>query len=148
MGIFGLTKFLADKAPESIQNVAPESCMGRTIAVDASMSLYQFMVAIRDSENFGNLTNAAGETTSHIAGMLSRAIRILELGMKPIYVFDGTPPEDKAGELAKRKLKKETALEQFEDAKEIGDNVLIKRYAGRVVKVTKQHNQDVKTLLR
>jgi flap endonuclease-1 len=34
--------------------------------------------------------------------MLTRTARILDAGIKPIFVFDGKPPEMKSGELGKR----------------------------------------------
>eukprot|EP01056_Protomagalhaensia_sp_Gyna25_P003111 Protomagalhaensia_sp_Gyna_25__3110@NODE_284_length_4045_cov_39_042936_g218_i0_p1_GENE_NODE_284_length_4045_cov_39_042936_g218_i0NODE_284_length_4045_cov_39_042936_g218_i0_p1_ORF_typecomplete_len390_score77_29XPG_I/PF00867_18/1_5e30XPG_N/PF00752_17/5_9e285_3_exonuc/PF01367_20/0_0001XPG_I_2/PF12813_7/0_00335_3_exonuc_N/PF02739_16/0_0047DUF4142/PF13628_6/0_16DUF4142/PF13628_6/1_6e03_NODE_284_length_4045_cov_39_042936_g218_i07881957 len=148
MGIHGLTKFLSEYAPEALTHSAPEAFINQSIAIDASLSLYQFMVAIRDQDSWGNLTNAAGETTSHLSGMFTRAIRIMELGMKPVYVFDGKPPTLKSGELAKRSERKALAEAGMEDAKERGDVEAVKKHAGRMVKVTKQHNEDVKRLLK
>lgn len=77
MGIKGLGKFIGDFAPRAIKQQAMGSFMSRVIAIDASMSLYQFMIAIREDEtgSFGTFTNDAGECTSHIAGMLNRALR-------------------------------------------------------------------------
>ena len=34
---------------------------------------------------------------SHLMGFFYRTIRIVENGIKPAYVFDGKPPELKAG---------------------------------------------------
>ena len=46
-----------------------KSLNGRKIAIDASMAIYQFLIAVRQGGE-GNvhqqLTNEAGETTSHI----------------------------------------------------------------------------------
>ena len=42
---------------------------------------------------------------SHLVGMFYRTIRMLENGIKPVYVFDGTPPSFKAGEVP-RTIKK------------------------------------------
>jgi len=42
MGIHGLTKLIADKAPGAIKEHKMDSYFGRKIAVDASMSIYQF----------------------------------------------------------------------------------------------------------
>lgn len=36
---------------------------------------------------------------SHLQGMFYRTIRMLECGMKPVYVFDGKPPDLKSGEV-------------------------------------------------
>ena len=75
MGIKGLTKFLADQAPSALQVEARASLLGRVVAVDASLALYQFLTAVRDSHTMGNLTAEAGNVTSHLAGMLSRVTR-------------------------------------------------------------------------
>ena len=56
--------------------------------MDASMCLYQFLIAVR-SEGSYQLTDEKGETTSHIIGMFYRTIRMLDNGLKPVYVFDG-----------------------------------------------------------
>ena len=80
--------------------------------------LYQFLVAVRQGEQQGNLTNAAGEVTSHIQGFLSRTVRLLENDIKPVYVFDGKPPELKQATLANRKEKKEEADAELATATE------------------------------
>jgi hypothetical protein len=40
----GLTKLLADNAPGAMKEQKFESYFGRRIAIDASMSIYQFLV--------------------------------------------------------------------------------------------------------
>jgi len=100
------------------------SLNGRKIAIDASMSIYQFLIAVRQGGE-GNvhqqLTNEAGETTSHIQGMFNRSVRYLTEGIKPVYVFDGKPPSLKSGELLKRREKRQKAEEELKKAKETGD---------------------------
>ena len=44
MGIKGLTKLLADHAPSSIKECEFKGYFGRKVAIDASMSIYQFLV--------------------------------------------------------------------------------------------------------
>ncbi|KAH8582438.1 flap endonuclease 1 [Cryptosporidium sp. chipmunk genotype I] len=147
MGIKGLTKFIADNAPKSIQQQAIASLLGKKVAVDASMWIYQFLAAIREGSQWGNLTNSSGESTSHISGMLSRTIRLLEAGIKPVFVFDGAPPEMKKDELAKRDERREKALAELEKAQEVGDQELIKKQSVRTIHVTKKQIEDVKKLL-
>jgi flap endonuclease-1 len=43
------------------------------VAIDASMSLYQFLIAVRADGNM--LTDDDGETTSHLVGLFYRTIR-------------------------------------------------------------------------
>ncbi len=81
-------------------------------------------------------------------GLFYRTIRMLESGMKPLYVFDGAPPEAKREELARRAGKRGDATAELEAAKEAGDNEAIEKFAKRTVKVTRQHNEECKRLLR
>ncbi|SBS80224.1 flap endonuclease 1, putative [Plasmodium ovale] len=147
MGIKGLTKFIADAAPNAIKEIKIENLMGRIVAIDASMSLYQFIIAIRDSEQYGNLMNESGETTSHISGLMSRSIKLMENGLKPVYVFDGAPPDLKGSELEKRGEKRQKAEELLKKAKEEGNLEEIKKQSGRTVRVTKKQNEEAKKLL-
>lgn len=39
---------------------------------------------------------------SHLMGMFYRTIRMIENGIKPVYVFDGKPPDMKSGEVCKK----------------------------------------------
>lgn len=105
MGIKGLMPFISDHAPLAIKETEMKSLTGRTIAIDAcapreppravtdrlahhppslpcaAMSLYQFIVAVRQGDSQTNLTNDAGEVTSHIQGFLSRTVKLMELGI-------------------------------------------------------------------
>ncbi|KAG0575487.1 hypothetical protein KC19_5G007200 [Ceratodon purpureus] len=147
MGIKGLTKLLADNAPGAMKEQKFESYFGRKIAIDASMSIYQFLIVVGRTGS-EMLTNEAGEVTSHLQGMFNRTIRVLEAGLKPVYVFDGKPPDLKKGELAKRYAKREDATEDLATAKEAGNEADVEKYSKRTVKVTKQHNEDCRKLLR
>eukprot|EP00656_Telonema_subtile_P024794 TRINITY_DN26961_c0_g1_i2.p1 TRINITY_DN26961_c0_g1~~TRINITY_DN26961_c0_g1_i2.p1 ORF type:complete len:416 (+),score=144.42 TRINITY_DN26961_c0_g1_i2:66-1313(+) len=145
MGIKGLTKLISDHAPASITEKELANYFGRTIAIDASMTIYQFMIAVRSGGE--QLTNEAGEVTSHLQGVLSRAIRFLELGIKPVFVFDGKPPKAKRGELDKRNELAGAAAEALKDAKEAGNAEEIEKFAKRTVRITKDQVNDVKKLL-
>ncbi|KAL3683178.1 hypothetical protein R1sor_001200 [Riccia sorocarpa] len=147
MGIKGLTKLLADNAPSCMKELKFESYFGRKIAIDASMSIYQFLIVVGRTGN-DMLTNEAGDVTSHLQGMFTRTIRILEAGIKPVYVFDGKPPDLKKEELAKRYARRDDAAQDLVEAVEAGNQEAIEKYSKRTVKVTKQHNEDCRKLLR
>jgi len=126
---------------------------GRKLAIDASMAIYQFLVAVRSSDGGGGpsqqLTNEAGEVTSHLQGLWYRTIKFVESGIKPVYVFDGKPPTLKGGELAKRKAAKEKAAADLAAATEAGAAAEdIEKFARRNVHMTKDMQEDCKKLLR
>lgn len=110
------------------------------------MCLYQFLIAVRAEG--AQLTSADGETTSHLMGTFYRTIRLLEHGIKPVYVFDGKPPDMKSGELFKRAERREEAQKQLQKATEAGDEAEMNKYNRRLVKVTKEHNNEAKELLK
>eukprot|EP00960_Hanusia_phi_P045558 757320-Hanusia_phi.AAC.1 len=71
------------------------------------------------------LTNDAGEVTSHINGLLMRTTKMLECGIKPLYVFDGKPPELKKETLEERKERREESEAALAKAKEEGDEEVL-----------------------
>ncbi|KAI8617654.1 PIN domain-like protein [Chytriomyces sp. MP71] len=111
------------------------------------MSIYQFLIAVRQQDGM-QLTNEAGETTSHLMGMLYRTVRMFENGIKPVYVFDGKPPELKSNELKKRGEKREGAEKEAAAAAEKGDTENFDKFSRRTVKVTPEHNTECKRLLK
>ena len=110
------------------------------------MSIYSFLIAVRSEGQ--QLTNEAGESTSHLMGIFYRTIRICDNGIKPLYVFDGAPPKLKSGELAKRVQRKAEAHEAHEEAKETGTAEDMEKFSRRTVRVTKEHNNECKRLLK
>lgn len=120
--------------------------MGRKIAIDAMNSLYQFLATIRQPDGTP-LMDQNGKITSHLSGLFYRTIRVCENGVKPIYVFDGKPPELKGRELEERKERKIKAEEKWRDAKERGDLEEAKKYASMTSRFTEEMRQDSKDLL-
>ncbi|CCG85153.1 Flap endonuclease 1 [Taphrina deformans PYCC 5710] len=147
MGIKGLNAVIADNAPNAIKALEIKSFFGRKVAIDASMSLYQFLIAVRQQDG-QQLQNETGETTSHLMGMFYRTLRIVDNGIKPLYVFDGAPPKLKSGELAKRIARNAQASADAAEAKETGTAEDVDKFSRRTVRVTKQHNEEAKLLLK
>ena len=129
-----------------------KSLHGRKIAIDASMAIYQFLIAVRSQNNPNSqsfqLTNDAGETTSHIQGMFNRTIRYMSEGIKPIYIFDGKPPQMKSHELVKRRERRNKAEEAMKQAV-IDENVTeLDKQSKRLVRAGQKENIDCQTLLQ
>ncbi|OWF35194.1 flap endonuclease 1-like [Mizuhopecten yessoensis] len=146
MGILGLSKLLGDYAPSSMKENEIKNYFGRKVAVDGSMCIYQFLIAVRQDGN--QLMSEDGETTSHIMGMFYRTIRMVENGIKPVFVFDGKPPDMKSGELAKRKERRDVAEKALAEAEEKGDAENVEKFSKRLVKMNKGHIDDCKVLLK
>ncbi|RDW86132.1 multifunctional nuclease RAD27 [Aspergillus mulundensis] len=110
------------------------------------MSIYSFLIAVRSEGQ--QLMSDTGETTSHLMGMFYRTLRMVDNGIKPLYVFDGAPPKLKSGELAKRSARKHEATEAHEEAKETGTAEDVEKFSRRTVRVTREHNAECKKLLK
>ncbi|CCW71156.1 unnamed protein product [Phytomonas sp. Hart1] len=149
MGILGLSKLLYEKAPGAFKEQELKNYFGRYIAIDASMSIYQFIIAMKGFQDGQGieLTNENGEVTSHLNGLFYRTLRMVDEGLKPIYVFDGAPPKLKESELESRREKANTAEKEFERAKEEGDDALMEKMSKRTVRVTSNQINDCKKLL-
>ncbi|CAD2215369.1 flap endonuclease-1 [Angomonas deanei] len=122
---------------------------GRRIAIDASMSIYQFIIAMKGfQEGQGvELKNEAGEVTSHLNGLFARTLRMVDEGIKPIYVFDGKPPVLKQGELDSRRKRANEAELEFQKAKEAGDDEMMEKMSKRTVRVSREQIEDCKKML-
>ncbi|EIJ92872.1 flap endonuclease-1 [Nematocida parisii] len=143
MGICKLTELLKEKAPKSIRNTQIEKYRGWKVAIDASMILYQSLVAIR--YGMDNLKNKNGETTAHIYGIFYKTINLLEKGIIPVYIFDGQPPELKENTLTERRIRKEQAEKDLVEAVTEEEKV---KHAKRTVRATKYHVESAQHLLK
>lgn len=124
-----------------------EQLRNKTIAIDALNSIYQFLASIRQPDGTP-LMDSHGNTTSHLSGLFYRTGRLLKLGIKPIYVFDGEPSKLKRKELAKRKSRKEAAMAEWKRAKREGRIDDARKYAVRTSRFTDEMRQDSIKLLK
>jgi flap endonuclease-1 len=93
---------------------------GRTIAIDAYNTIYQFLAIIRQPDGTP-LMDSRGRITSHLSGIIYRTSNLLKEGMRPVYVFDGKPPDLKKRTIKERTEARETAKKEWEAALAVGD---------------------------
>lgn len=96
MGVTGLWTVLQPCA----RPVKIETLNRKRLAVDASIWIYQFLKAVRDKE--GNALR-----NSHVVGFFRRICKLLFVGIKPVFVFDGGAPALKRTTIAGRKRRRE-----------------------------------------
>ena len=97
------------------KEIDPKSLLGKVVAIDAYNALYQFLSTIRQP-NGEPFTSPDGRITSHLIGLFYRTVSLVELGIKPVYVFDGKPPELKKKTLEKRRIHREEAKKKWLEA--------------------------------
>jgi flap endonuclease-1 len=135
---------LRDLVPKTI--VRLEDLSGKSIAIDAYNALYQFLAIIRQPDGTP-LKDSSGKITSHLSGLLYRTSNLVELGIKPIYVFDGTPPALKEVEIKRRMKAKQEALVRYERALTEGKIEEARMYAQATSHLKDYMAEDSKKLL-
>jgi flap endonuclease-1 len=135
---------LRDLVPKTI--VRLEDLSGKSMAIDAYNALYQFLAIIRQPDGTP-LKDATGRITSHLSGLLYRTSNLVEMGIKPIYVFDGTPPTLKEVEIKRRVKAKEEALIKYEHALKEGKIEEARVYAQATSRLKDYMADDSKKLL-
>ncbi len=123
-----------------------KSLKGKVIAIDASLFLYQFLTTIRQHDGTP-LMDSKGNVTSHLTGLFSRTTRLLASGIRPVYVFDGKPPELKREEKERRLALKHEAQKKYEEALSAEDTEAMRKYAGRTSRLTGEMVAESKELL-
>ncbi|MGC8997941.1 MAG: flap endonuclease-1 [Candidatus Bathyarchaeia archaeon] len=135
---------LRDIVPKMV--VKLEDLSGKSIAIDAYNALYQFLAIIRQPDGTP-LKDSSGRITSHLSGLLYRTSNLVELGIKPIYVFDGVPPALKEAEIKRRMKAKEEALIKYEQALREGKIEEARMYAQATASLKDYMAEDSKRLL-
>ncbi len=143
MGV-DLRELIPESARRHIHDLRELS--GKVIALDAYNALYQFLSAIRQPDGTP-LMDSKGRITSHLSGLFYRTINLVEYGIKPLYVFDGKPPEIKAAEIEKRRAVKEEAEKKYREALAQGRAEEARKYAQIASKLTNEMVEDAKRLL-
>jgi flap endonuclease-1 len=142
MGIKGLTHLLNTEAPGSIESVSLSSFRDKRVAVDISIFLYKSLANVRYNGDY--LRNKEGKNVSHIVGIFNKTIQFLSVGVQPIYIFDGKPPDEKWECIQERHRKvKECRDKMATDISEEEKKTLEKG----TIRVTKDHVYDIKRML-
>lgn len=106
MGVRGLWEIVQSTA----RPVKVETLGGNRLAVDASIWIYQFL----------KTTRGGGKKNAHLVGFFRRILKLLFLGIKPVFVFDGVAPELKRKTVARRRERREGRIDSMErEAKRI-----------------------------
>lgn len=116
-------KDLIPKTPIKLEDLS-----GKIIAIDAYNAIYQFLSIIRQPDGTP-LKDSTGKITSHLSGLFYRTSNLVEMGLKPVYVFDGESPVLKAAEIERRRQIKVEAAIRYEKALKEGKPEEARMYA-------------------
>ncbi|MGP8076803.1 MAG: flap endonuclease-1 [Thermoplasmata archaeon] len=128
------------------QELPWDALAGRTLAVDGYNAVYQFLATLRQRD--GQLfCDPEGRVTSHLMGVFYRTTSLLREGVLPVWVFDGKPPERKAGTIRQRIVAKEKAEEQWQEALASGDLETARKKAAQTSRLTRPMVEELRQLL-
>lgn len=153
MGVNGLWKLLLPIG----RRISIETLTGKTLAIDASIWLTQFVKAIRNNNNSSSslsqdldlLLGVNGEKggahhpSAHLIGFFRRLCKLLFHGIKPVIVFDGETPEIKRAEILKRREQREKGYTGGVGEGPLDDEAM-KRLAKRIL-LSQINNNSKKT---
>jgi flap endonuclease-1 len=134
-------KDLIPKTPVKLEDLS-----GKIIAIDAYNALYQFLSIIRQPDGTP-LKDSTGKITSHLSGLFYRTNNLVEMGIKPIYVFDGKAPALKSVEIERRRQAKVQATASYEKAAEKGDTAKMRMFAQASTSMKDYMQEDSRKLL-
>jgi flap endonuclease-1 len=141
MGIRNLNKFIKENSANGYTKINISDLEDKVIAIDTSLILYQFLIAIKSNDD---LKNKDGKVTSHIHAILTKILTYIKKRIYPIFVFDGKPPEIKTKTLQHRNQLKKKALQNLEnDLSEDEKKKMLKRS----LKITEEQISECKEIL-
>lgn len=119
MGIKGLGQFIRDKFPRAITSHQLKNFSGSRIAIDATNVVimnYAAATAMAHKES----SVGSNPSVEEIEGMWMDLMRstiskFVRSNVTPIFVFDGTAPEEKSGELEKRSLERKKVSNKIQE---------------------------------
>ena len=81
MGVYNLWKLLSAAG----RKIDMQSLRGTRVAIDVSIWMIKILHGMsKAGVNFENV---------HLIGILKRIMYLMEFGIKPVFVFDGPPPD-------------------------------------------------------
>ncbi len=119
---------------------------GKPIAIDAFNILYQFLASIRQ-EDGTPLSDFKGNITAHLLGLFYRNCKLLDAGVRPIYVFDGKAHRLKEKVQTQRREVKINAEKKWKEALEVEKYAEAKKYAQATSRLTSEMIAESKELL-
>jgi flap endonuclease-1 len=145
MGITNLGPLIKKLAPDTVDEVALKDLEDQVLAVDTSIVVYQFLVALKNTNQ--DLHTRDGRVTSHIHAIITKALSLVKKRIRPIFVFDGQAPDLKGDTLLERRVLKEAAEKKLDAEAELDDEERV-RLQKKTVRLTKEQMAECRDVLR
>jgi flap endonuclease-1 len=141
MGIKQLTSLIRSKSPNSIQTVGLYTYKDKTLAIDTSIFVYRSLTNVRHNGEY--LRNHEGKVVSHIVGLFHKTVQYLSLGITPLYILDGKPPEEKFTCIQERNQRAQESRVKLAQTNDPAEKTLLEKAS---IRINKSHIDDLKHL--
>jgi len=128
------------------EEITLDSLSGKKLGIDSYNMLYQFLASIRGPDGLP-LADIQGNVTSHLTGLFYRTLNLMDLGIKPVFVFDGKPSILKAQTLRKRNEVRTDAATKSAEALKEGNLEDAQKFGSRSIRMTKEMVNEAKEFL-
>ena len=145
MGIKNLMPLLKKFCPSSLRPLDLASLSDQFLTCDASITMYQFLfstVSLTKKNDIVQPLDPSGLSSAHILGLIYRSLFLLESRIKPIWVFDGKPPNEKTEILVERMNKINESEELMNDSLENSDFLSAFKYKVQSLRITEEMKKD------
>lgn len=136
MGVKLLSKFLKQECRDIVKHIHLSELYGKKICIDTSIYMYRYKTTETMIENF------------YLMCSIFKKYNII-----PIFVFDGTPPEQKKGILEERRKNRHDAWVKYEEMLEkYGNNIpasekdKFNKIKRNLIKIKRQDIENLKNL--
>lgn len=150
MGIKNLTTLLKKFSPNSFRVLDIFNLSNQTVSCDASITMYQFLfstIYLTKKNEIVHPQDKEGNSSGHILGLIYRSLFLMESKIKPIWVFDGIPPDEKNDVLVKRMNNIAESEELMNDSLNDSDFQSAIKYKVKSLRITEQMKDDAKKLV-
>jgi flap endonuclease-1 len=131
----------------SILSIPFDDLEGSVVAIDAHNWLYKYLTTTVKFTDAATYTTDDGEEVANLIGVVQGLPKLLEAGITPVFVFDGSPTDLKAEEIESRREARERAEERLAEARERDDQVAIARFESRTQRLTPTIHETTRELL-
>lgn len=128
------------------EEISLDYLAGKKVGIDSYNMLYQFLASIRGPDGLP-LADSHGNVTSHLTGLFYRTLNLVDLGIKPVYVFDGKPSKLKYETLKKRREIRTDAEKKSSTALQEGNMGDAQKFGSRALRLTPQMTDEAKEML-
>jgi len=145
MGVKRFLPLIKEICNEAFKTIQIKTLSGKTIGIDGTLWLYQILCAIRKSNN-GALLNSKGDDITILNTLFNRLLSLKKLKIKPIFVFDGKPPDFQKDIIDSRKCAKKKAQDKI-DNNDYETSIEKQKLLQKSSNITKKDIQNCKKLL-